>query len=387
LIQIVVFFLECSKSTQTFYSNEKVTKSTETQTDADVYEEVLIEPTRVSTDGSSVPDDFSESQNQQEESCSSFSDAGLDSSYSDAELDSSFSDAELEDASLPTTSYEYRNRTISIMKANCRLYTGIPPYSWNIVDKISRHSGIEEMKILIILRKLKLNEPLRVLGHFFELSVAQISKIIYSNIAVLAEFFRAFIFWPTRDAVKLNVPTNFLRRYKNVQSIIDCFEVKIDKPSQALIQSLSYSDYKSANTVKYLISSTPCGFINFISNGYLGRISDRKITEVSGFLDALPDGADVMADRGFKHIESLLLDKKCKLIKPPSKSGDSKFNKSDARQTKQIASLRTNIERVIARIRHFRIVSSLSVDHNYVDILDGIIVICAAITNWQENIG
>jgi DDE superfamily endonuclease len=334
-----------------------------------------------------MPEDFWEEETISGDSDTVHSDDCWEVETNPGDADSDCSGSEMDGVSLSVPNGEYRKWTINMMNSNCRLYTGIPPYSWNIIEKIARHSGIEEVHILIILRKFRLNESLRVLGHLFELSEGQISKIINSNIAVLTEFFRALIFWPTSDAIKLNVPTNFLRRYKNVQSIIDCFEVKIEKPSQALLQSLSYSDYKSANTVKYLISSTPCGFINFISKGYLGRISDKKITQVSGYLDILPDGVDVMADRGFKNIESLLLSKKCKLIKPPSKIGDSKFKKSEARQTKQIASLRTNIERVIARIRHFKIISSLAVDQNYVDILDAIVVISAAITNCQENIG
>jgi DDE superfamily endonuclease len=126
----------------------------------------------------------------------------------------------------------------------------------------------------------------------------------------------------------------------------------------------------------------------FYSFRYLGRISDRKITETSGYLDVLPpSGCDVMADRGFKHIESLLLQKKCRLVRPPSRTDNQKFNKMEAKLTKQVASLRTNVERVISRPRHFKILSAAAVDHSYIDVLDAFVMVAVGITNWQRNIG
>lgn len=40
--------------------------------------------------------------------------------------------------------------------------------------------------------------------------------------------------------------------YSNVQSIIDCLEIEIEKPSNAIHQSLTWSEYKNVNTLKYL---------------------------------------------------------------------------------------------------------------------------------------
>jgi DDE superfamily endonuclease len=370
-----------SKTTQTYFPTMKVTCSTATQT-----EHQTLNQQSWDLDTEQIEDTADVDNNEDSDS-----DSELDVGDPDFQLSSNsedlFSEDSENDIAAVSSKNDYKRMTLEIIRTNCRLYTGLPPYPFSVVDKIAHHSRIDIVKILITLRKFKLNEPNRVLAHMFELSVGQISKIIIDNLPLLTEFFRASIFWPNADAIKLNLPLNFIRRYKNVQSIIDCFEIKIEKPTQALLQSLSYSDYKSANTIKVFISSTPCGYINFISKGYLGRISDKKITEICGYLEVLPEGCDVMADRGFKHIESLLLRKKCKLIKPPSTSGNAKFTKSEARQTKQIASLRTNIERVIARIRHFKILSSFAVDQHYIDVLDAIIVIAAAITNWQKNIG
>lgn len=114
------------------------------------------------------------------------------------------------------------------------------------------------------------------------------------------------------------LPLPFRAQYEKVQAIIDCLEIEINKPEDAVKQALTWSEYKKANTIKYLISSTPDGIINFISTGFGGRTSDALILEHSGFLNVLPPGAHVMADRGFEHIENLLKNKNCVLIRPPS---------------------------------------------------------------------
>ncbi|KAG5862487.1 hypothetical protein JTB14_008507 [Gonioctena quinquepunctata] len=102
-------------------------------------------------------------------------------------------------------------------------------------------------------------------------------------------------------------------RYSNVQTIIYCFEIQIQKPTDPVEQALTWSEYKKYNTLKYLISSTPDGFFNSIPEGYGGRISDSLLVEESGFLDILPNGCSVMADRGFKEIAKQLDYRNCQL--------------------------------------------------------------------------
>lgn len=115
-----------------------------------------------------------------------------------------------------------------------------------------------------------------------------------------------------------------------------------------------------------MISSTPDGFINFVSNGYGGGISDTLITEKSGLLNVLSDGCSVMADRGFKQIQTILNQKKCILIRPPTVSSTVKPSKAEVSETKRIASLRIHIERVIRRLKEYEILKQHAcIHHNY----------------------
>ena len=92
-----------------------------------------------------------------------------------------------------------------------------------------------------------------------------------------------------------------------VTSIIDCFELFIDKPSDLLAKSCTWSQYKHYNTAKYLIGITPQGTVSFTSNGWGGRVSDKHIVENSGYLKHLLPGDVVLVDRGSNVEDSVAL--------------------------------------------------------------------------------
>lgn len=96
------------------------------------------------------------------------------------------------------------------------------------------------------------------------------------------------------------MPRSFRINYSRATSIIDCFEIEIQKPSDPVKQASTWSEYKKWNTMKYLVSATSDGVINFVSKGFGGRTSDVNIVKNSNDIDFLPENSCVMADRGFK---------------------------------------------------------------------------------------
>ncbi|GBP46769.1 hypothetical protein EVAR_10736_1 [Eumeta japonica] len=135
----------------------------------------------------------------------------------------------------------------------------------------------------------------------------------------------------------------FRHKYHNVTCIIDCLEIEVQKPRKPTSSSLMVRIQK-ANTIKYLVSCTPNGLINYISPGYGGRITDTCLVEQCDFIRCLQPGMYVMADRGFKHVEQYLRKEGVQLVRPPSVTTGAKLSKSEVRETKQIASLRIHGE-------------------------------------------
>ncbi|CAG4930973.1 unnamed protein product [Parnassius apollo] len=186
------------------------------------------------------------------------------------------------------------------------------------------------------------------------------------------------IIWPSADGVRENLPIAFRKRYSKAISTIGCFEIQIEKTSNASHQAATWSQYKSYNTIKYLISITPDGLINFISEEYGGRTPDSTIFEDSGFLDKLVQKSIVLADRGFKNISHLLEKHGCTLLRPPSESSNSKPSAEEVLQTKRFAAIRVHVEKSIGKLRDFKMIGL------HACFLDNVVTIACGLVNLQN---
>ncbi|CAG2231277.1 unnamed protein product [Mytilus edulis] len=120
-----------------------------------------------------------------------------------------------------------------------------------------------------------------------------------SNVKCFLGLPRPLIKWPSKEKIKKHMPLSFRRKYPNTRVIIDATEFYVQRPRNPTAQSKTWSNYKSKNTFKTLVGITPNGAFSFISDLWTGNISDRSITERSGFIDLIEKGDHVMADRGF----------------------------------------------------------------------------------------
>lgn len=179
-----------------------------------------------------------------------------------------------------------------------------------VIDLLSGTLKIPTRDIFITIMKIKLNDSLERLGDQFQITKTRVSSIIHKTLPLISHCFKNLIFFPKHN--KFALPVSFRANYSNVQPIIDWFEIQIQKPSDPVKQALTWSEYKKCNTIIYLVSCAPNGFVNFVSSGYGGRVSDQKIFSC-GFLEKLPEHCSVMADRGFKNVEHLLALKNCRL--------------------------------------------------------------------------
>ncbi|XP_030746851.1 uncharacterized protein LOC115875514 [Sitophilus oryzae] len=285
---------------------------------------------------------------------------------------------------------KFRSMFIQKIENRLRLYTGVPKEYKNVIETLVIRSSLKKYFIYLSLYKIKSNMSFQQIADLFAISKAYASTVFARTTLVLAEFMRHLIYWPSSDSIKTNLPIQFRMSFYNVQSIIDCLEIQIHKPSDPVQQALTWSEYEKCNTIKYLISCTPDGFINFISCGYGGRASDVAIFEdCGGYLKVLAENCVIMADRGFKQIETSLRKKKCTLVRPPSVLSNVKKTKDDVLLTKRIASVRIHIERIINRLRHFKMLGPHStLSSAMVQKLDNISIvsISCAIINLQKPI-
>ncbi|XP_036144352.1 uncharacterized protein LOC118646144 [Monomorium pharaonis] len=298
---------------------------------------------------------------------------------------------EISEEALKQSKKDIQEQTLTMRKSHIlnkpKVYIGMQNNALFILKLLADEADIKLDDIYLTLEKIKLNHSFIILSDKYGKSPSNANTIFRKTIPILAHYLKKFIFWPSQKSIKASLPLPFRARYNNVQSIIDCFEIEIQKPSNPLYQALTWSEYKKCNTIKYLISATLDGTINFISESFGGKTTDATIVEKSQYLNVLPPNCKIMADRGFKHIECLLQKKGCTLIRPSSVSSNTNLTKSEVIETRRIASLRIYIERVIGRLRDFEFLTPhAGIPYQTLDIIDEIVLIVAALINLQTPI-
>ena len=133
--------------------------------------------------------------------------------------------------------------------------------------------------------------------------------------------------------------------------------------------------------MKVLIGITPSGVISFVSDCYKGSISDKKLVEVSGLLQKLEPGDEIMADKGFL-IQDMLAPLGVRLNVPPVLKSNSQMAPEDVILTKKIAQLRIHVERAIGRVKEFRILQGVLPAAMW-DSINQIVYVCCMLTNFN----
>ncbi|PFX11234.1 hypothetical protein AWC38_SpisGene25166 [Stylophora pistillata] len=210
----------------------------------------------------------------------------------------------------------------------------------------------------------------------------------YSNQSVEDDFLLVLM------KLRLGLSTiDLAEKYPNTIIIIDATELRIQTPSSLLRQSQSYSSYKSTNTFKSLIGVDAKGGIVFVSQLYIGSISDKEIVIRSGFLEILKNkvavgeilaGDAVMADKGFD-IGDELKKVNLRLNIPPFLSNQFAFSEGDVVKTQTVAQHQIHIERAIGKVHRFKIFSS-EIQVTMFGIINQIWTVCCMLSNFIEPI-
>jgi len=215
----------------------------------------------------------------------------------------------------------------------------------------------------------------------FGVSQSTVSRITTTWINLIYHSFKTIDRFPPWHIVKKYMPDVFKRSYPHTRVIIDATEFAIERPSSLSSQSSTFSSYKNKNTVKVLIGITPSGAVSFVSKCFEGSISDKRLVEVSGLLDKLEAGDEIMADKGFL-IQDLLAPLGVRLNVPPLLKSGCQMASEDVILTKKIAQLRVHVERAIGRVKNFLILQN-TIPAAMWDTINQVVYVCCMLTNFD----
>ena len=260
----------------------------------------------------------------------------------------------------------------------------------NVSEKVFPDSSVGARRKLqpidefwLVLTRLRLGLLERDLAFRFNISQSTVSDILITWINYLYVTLGSLPVWASREVIKQNLPETFKGSFENIRCIIDCTEIKCEKPQDLEKQSELYSEYKSHNTYKGLVGISPNVWVTFVSQLYGGNISDREIVEKSHFVDLLEAPDLIMADRGFE-IQDILATKGVRLFIPPKRqSSADQFTKEQCFETMRIANVRIHIERAIRRVKGWHIFNQV-VPLSMNGVVNQIWAVCCLLVNWQK---
>lgn len=298
--------------------------------------------------------------------------------------------------------YQITEESLKESDDKVKFYTGLQTYFTLMTVLGSVKGCIEDskrvkftvfQKLVMVLMKLRLNLTVQDLGDRFRVSTATVSRTIDRVLDAMYVRLREFVYWPDRTELRMTMPMDFRRAFGlKVASIIDCFEIFIERPSSLEARAATWSQYKHHNTVKFLIGITPQGSISFISKAWGGRASDKHITENCGFLDKIIPGDIILADRGFDIRDSVgFRGAEAKI--PAFTKGKSQLSPLELELTRKITHLRIHVERVIGQLRNkFTVLQSiLPIDYVYtedeeVPMVEKMVTVCSVLINLNESV-
>uniref|UniRef100_A0A672GMW1 DDE Tnp4 domain-containing protein n=1 Tax=Salarias fasciatus TaxID=181472 RepID=A0A672GMW1_SALFA len=270
------------------------------------------------------------------------------------------------------------HRTLLRSDHLCLVYTGLPLDTFNfLADELIKDH------ILMTLMTLRQNPVQEDLAERFVVSQSGVSRIISAWLDIMEEKLSSYIVWLPRETIDATTLQCFKEHHPTTTCLIDCFETALPKPHNLDSRGASYSHCYGQNTIKYLVAIAPCGLIMFISAAYGGRRSDKFITSDCGFLDCLRPGDVVMADRGFV-ISDLLHERRVNLVIPAFTKKGRQLSEEDTTHTRRIANVRVHVERVIRRLKNYKIVSQ-TVPINLAHKMDKILSVCSSVQSTRRN--
>ena len=242
-----------------------------------------------------------------------------------------------------------------------KFYTGFPTWSlfntvFDLCKPVVKYHPRMALPLMaqfaMTLMKLRLNLKNQDLAYRFHISQSCVSRYFNKWINVMySRLPSVLLFWPQKSEIEISMPLSFRQKFKDCVSIIDGFEVFCNRHKNVLDRASTYSNYKSHNTVNFLISITPQGTINFLSQAFGGRTSDIEIVKKSGYMKFIGSGDAVLADKGFT-IEELFGLIGAKLITPSSMGKQDQLSQLQVETSRGISNVRIHVERVIGHLKN-----------------------------------
>lgn len=219
--------------------------------------------------------------------------------------------------------------------------------------------------LFFVLTYMKENPTQEFHGAIFDLSQECTSVILRDCLSALNDTLKVLNLLPCESGEKYATFVNKIKeRYVNnpnvtiQDSLMDCSEIKIQRPLDEGEQEDNYSGKKHTHTVKKLIISLFCGIIAFASYHSAGSVADKKVADLENI--NFPKDTYLWTDLGFIGYENSNVN----LVIPHKTPKNGELTKEQKADNQIIASYRIRNEHAIGGMKRCRIMKDTIRIHN-----------------------
>ena len=141
---------------------------------------------------------------------------------------------------------------------------------WYVITLLQKRKQLAKLtakeQLVFTLVRLRRNPSFETLCDIFGITTGTGSRTFITWILFLEKELGFLLPFSTKEELKeISKPNCFKKDcFKNLRAIIDRTEFYIEKPGKPSSQRSTYSQYKSSNTFKLLISMSPILHFNFV---------------------------------------------------------------------------------------------------------------------------
>lgn len=121
-------------------------------------------------------------------------------------------------------------------------------------------------ELFMFLCRLKCGLMAQDLAVRFNCHLSTVSRKIITWANFLYFVLGSINIWPSKQQINEKMPQSFMSLYPSTRVIIDCTEIRTERPSSLALGSKCYSSYKSSYTWKGLVGIAPHGALTFVSS-------------------------------------------------------------------------------------------------------------------------
>ncbi len=212
-------------------------------------------------------------------------------------------------------------------------------------------------RLLMTLMWLKLYVNNDVLGYFFGVDAATVSRNVRNILPALRVLGAATLGWPPppqRGETK-NL-AQALQAYPDLLAIVDATEQRVRRSSDNATQREHYSGKKKCHTRKTQIMVNEKGVIRAVSTSTPGRVHDLEHFRKSGVAQRIPKQVGVVGDAGYQGLHHELPDHSVGTTHKARRNHP--LTQAEKDINREFSSMRIIVENTLGELKHFKVLAS-----------------------------